>query len=455
MHGTTRGLVLVGIVSWLLLAAGALQAKPWRDIESFPASRIRWMGLSGTDGDDRTHLYSIKAQGSLFKPYPQKPPFPANVQAYVQTWLSKHPRAQVIPVEAYPFLSASVARVYVWIVDGDENLNLHLVAEGFFRGSTQVPMLRTADLLVSAQEAGAFRKQAAIAEIAAAEAGKGIWRQDDRDPGMPPGRLGFPGIQSLAELEEMAEKAPEPKPPLSYGPEKPEADLLHIFFGDDGPASYAAREELLRRAESGELSRKAFSSLIAVGLDRQFLESWDPFCGTLIHLAFQQGKLTETLLKRYARQAISLDFQVKASVLEPNTPIVDFTIRRKRRFARARTPKMIENSARPQLLITTAFRLGQVEVDGAPALNGRTGKRLDQTWLFQAWRGNKVQPVAIMTDPPVAPGPHSLTGVLFVRYMPGVGAWNAAGKREALPDGLPILLEERYDIDLKFTMSDY
>jgi len=43
--------------------------------------------------------------------------------------------------------------------DGDENLNLELVEEGVFRGSTQVPMLRTADQLFSARESWAFRKK--------------------------------------------------------------------------------------------------------------------------------------------------------------------------------------------------------------------------------------------------------------------------------------------------------
>ena len=455
MHRLCGDSIMVGFVILSLLLAGAAYAKPWRNIELIPASRIKWMGLSGTDADDKTHLYSINAQGSLFKPYPQKPPYPANVQGYVESWILKHPKARVIPVEAYPFLSASVARVYVWIVDGDENLNLHLVEEGFFRGNTQVPMLRTADLLVSAQESWAFRKKLAAAEVAAANARKGIWQQEDRDAWMPPGKLIFPGIRTLAELERMAENAHDPKPPPTYGPEKPEADLLSIFSGDDLTASFAARSELLRRAKSGELSRMAFSSLIAVGLDEQLLGHWEPFYGSLIQLASQQEKLAEALLKRYARQAISLQFIVKTDLLEPNTPLVNFTIKRKGRFARIRAPKMIEDRQMSELLITTAFHIDQMKVDGEPALNWRTGKMLNETWLYQSWRANKVQPITIMTDPPVAPGPHTLTGVISVRYLTGVAAWNAAGQRETLPVGIPTLLEEQYDIDLEFTITDY
>lgn len=455
MHRLYHCFIMVGFLILLLLVAGAAHAQSWRNIDSIPAARITWQGLSGADGEDKTHLYSIKAQGSIAKPYPKKPPYPANVQAYMEFWLSKHPKALVIPVEAYPFLSASLARVYVWIVDGDENLNVHLVEEGFFRASTQLPMLRTADLLVSAQEFKAFRKKLIAAEIAAANAEKGIWKQAEREPRWPPGELGFPGIRELAEFERIAQNAPVEKPPLTYGPQKPEGDLLGIFYGDGITASVAARIELHRRAESEELSQEAFSSLIATGLDQQLHEYWPPFYGSLIHLAFQQGKLPDKLLKRYARQAIVLQFQVKSDLLLPNTPLVKFTIKREGRFAKNKAPKIIEDNQTSQLLLTTGFHIDQMKIDGQPALNGRTGKRLNETWLYQSWRGNKVLPIMIMTDPPVTPGPHTLTGVLTVRFLTGVAAWNAAGERKPPPDGLLPVLEALYDIELAFSMADY
>jgi len=447
--------VIPGLIVFYLLLAGDAAAKPWRNIDSIPASRIQWTGLSGTDGDDRTHVYSIMAQGTLFKPYPRKPPFPANVQAYVKAWLKAHPKARAVPVEAYPFFSATVARVYIWIVDGDENLNLHLVAKGFFRASTQVPILRTADLLISSRAARDFRKKLVTAEATAAKLGRRIWQQEGREDGMPPGRLIFPGIKALAEFERMAENEPPPKPPLAYGPEKPEAELISLFSGRNGPAAYAARQELGRRAGSGDLSTSGFSSLIALGLDKQMIHQWDSFYGTLVHLAFQQGKLTRPLLERYVLQAVSLEFVVEAKVLEPSTPWVYLTIKRKGRFARTKAPKVVENGQHSQLLVTTALSLHQMKVDGEPVLNGRTGKRLNETWLYPSWRGNKVQHASIMTDPPVAPGPHTLKGAATVRFFTGVAAWNAAGKRAALPERTPALLEKRYDIDLKFDLAGY
>ena len=455
MRRLAVGSTMAGLVILSLLVASDVQAKPWRNIESIPASRIKWMGLAGSDGDDQKHVYSITAQGTLFKPYPRKPPYPANVQTYVESWLLKHPDARLIPVEAYPFFSAEVAWVYVWIVDGDENLNLHLVEEGFFRGSAQVPTLRAADLLISTKEYRAFRKKLMDAEIAAANSKKGIWQQNDWDAGMPPGKLVYPGITALAELERQAQAAPEPEPTPAFGPETLEEELLRIFFGDDATATYAARVELLRRAETRELSFQAFSSLITAGLDKQTPIHWDSFYGPLIHLAYQQGKLSEELLKRYARQAVTIQFVIKTDVLEPNTPLVKFTIKRKGSFARTRAPKVINKRQSSELLITTAFHIDDMKVDSEPALNGRTGKLLNDTWLYQAWRGTKVLPITVMTKPPVAPGPHKLKGVLSVRYFTGIDAWNIAGQRKALPEGVKILLEERYDIDLDFTMEDY
>ena len=58
MHRLFGDSIKVGFVLLSLLLASAVHAKPWRNIGSIPASRIKWMGLFGTDGNDKTHLYS-------------------------------------------------------------------------------------------------------------------------------------------------------------------------------------------------------------------------------------------------------------------------------------------------------------------------------------------------------------------------------------------------------------
>jgi hypothetical protein len=58
MHRLFGDSIKVGFVILSLLRSSAVHAKPWRNIGSIPVSRIKWMGLSSTDGDGRTHLYS-------------------------------------------------------------------------------------------------------------------------------------------------------------------------------------------------------------------------------------------------------------------------------------------------------------------------------------------------------------------------------------------------------------
>ena len=80
MHRLYYYSIMAGFLILQLLVAGAAQAKPWRNIDPIPASRITWKGLTGTDGEDKTHMYSIKARGSNAQPYPIRPPYPVNVQ---------------------------------------------------------------------------------------------------------------------------------------------------------------------------------------------------------------------------------------------------------------------------------------------------------------------------------------------------------------------------------------
>jgi hypothetical protein len=65
-----------------------------------------------------------------------------------------------------------VARIYIWILDGPDNLNLDLVREGFISASSLMTNLRFEDLYVTAKQVWDLRRQAAAAEIEAAKASK-------------------------------------------------------------------------------------------------------------------------------------------------------------------------------------------------------------------------------------------------------------------------------------------
>jgi len=205
MHRFCKYYIIGGFLSLILLVAGPALSKPWRQFEPIPASRITWKGFIGHDGGDKIRMYSLRARGTVSLPGLGGNRYPASLKQYIASWMAEHPKARVVPIEAYPFLSKTVARIYVWVVDGNENLNIHLVKEGFFRASGLLPILRTADLFISAQELAAFRKKISAAEIAAAKAKNGLWAKAEIDSKFPPGALEFPGIMALSKLEHTAE----------------------------------------------------------------------------------------------------------------------------------------------------------------------------------------------------------------------------------------------------------
>ena len=133
--------------------------------------------------------------------------------AYIHQWLKRHPKAIAVPVEAYPFFSKTVARIYIWILDGPDHLNLDLVREGFISGSSLMPNLRVEDLYVTAKQVSNLRKQAAAGEVEAAKAKKGIWGDSHYLHANPPGKIEYPGQEELTHLEKGAERMTDPSPP--------------------------------------------------------------------------------------------------------------------------------------------------------------------------------------------------------------------------------------------------
>ncbi|PQP32756.1 hypothetical protein C6A36_02800, partial [Desulfobacteraceae bacterium SEEP-SAG10] len=98
---------------------------------------------------DKTRLYHLTGRGGLEIPFLAKGPNETELDAraaYIGRWLERHPKAMALPVEAYPFFSKTVARIYIWILDGPDNLNLDLVREGFISGSSLMTNLRFEDL---------------------------------------------------------------------------------------------------------------------------------------------------------------------------------------------------------------------------------------------------------------------------------------------------------------------
>lgn len=221
MNRLPNMLVFIGCLLACLCLSVTGHAKSWRNLEPIPASAITWQkGFVGMVGQDKTRLYHLTGRGGLSIPFLSSGPSEKELDAraaYIARWLKKHPKAMAVPVEAYPFFSKTVARIYVWIVDGADHLNLDLVREGFISGSALMTNLRIEDLYITGKQLWAFRDQAAKAENEAAEAGKGIWA--DSDPQYPPGKLEYPSFEELARFERAAENMADHPPDSEAGKE--------------------------------------------------------------------------------------------------------------------------------------------------------------------------------------------------------------------------------------------
>jgi len=213
MHRLPNLFVCIGFLLACLNLPDTGHAQSWRNLKPIPASTITWQkGFIGTVNQDKTRLYQLTGRGSLGIPFLEKGPSETYLDqraAYIGRWLKQHPKAIAVPVEAYPFFSKTVARIYTWILDGPDNLNLDLVREGFISGSDLMTNLRFEDLYVTAKQVWDLRKQAAAAEGEAAKAQKGIWSDSGYLDANPPGKIEYPGLEELARFEKAAESMPD------------------------------------------------------------------------------------------------------------------------------------------------------------------------------------------------------------------------------------------------------
>jgi len=141
--------------------------------EAFPVSELRFQGFfAQRDGDKTT--YCLLGNGFLRT-------ITSNEEdSTISEWLRMHPKAQAVPVSIINE-GSKMPIVYVWAVDGPENLNLLLVREGVLPG---IVML---DPVLFDQATKGTRDRADI------EAGYDHAKKTNRNPSatkdMPPRRL--------------------------------------------------------------------------------------------------------------------------------------------------------------------------------------------------------------------------------------------------------------------------
>jgi hypothetical protein len=91
------------------------------------ANAVRWQGQSGEDPNNPAIWYSVLSVGAI------RTELSTDFVATMDGWLKRHPKAKIVRVVARkPLLDSqpNSKLIFVWIVDGGENLNVYLVRHG-------------------------------------------------------------------------------------------------------------------------------------------------------------------------------------------------------------------------------------------------------------------------------------------------------------------------------------
>lgn len=106
--------------------------------EGIPASSIQWQGVFGWQEGEKSTIYGlIRFDFTVIS---------SDIDQVTAEWLTTHPQARAVPVFSdsaveetdsfWDFLGIArrniSSEVYVWVLDGDECLNLHLVRKGCY-----------------------------------------------------------------------------------------------------------------------------------------------------------------------------------------------------------------------------------------------------------------------------------------------------------------------------------
>jgi hypothetical protein len=167
----------------------------------FEAKQLHFKSVLGSRAGDKT-VYCLLGLG-LFRT-----PRTDDVDQLVTAWLPNHPNAQVTLVDTAQVMGrpgsimAGGSMQYVWVEDGDENLNVFLVREGaLVAGVMADPASVMSSLkepleawekqptrLVSDEKYAAFLKRVAEAEELAKRDKRGLWSEKYKRLMDPPGQ---------------------------------------------------------------------------------------------------------------------------------------------------------------------------------------------------------------------------------------------------------------------------
>ncbi len=136
------------------------------------ASAIEWTGFFGGLRAHPDVAYTLLGLGFL------QAPTSDDIDSIVQKWIAKHPSATVIPVFDFSTEDAAGSEdklIWVWLVDGESNLNLELVRQGACAAGTMAAA-NPAHILVSTGDYETFESKLDALEQLAKRDKLGIWK---------------------------------------------------------------------------------------------------------------------------------------------------------------------------------------------------------------------------------------------------------------------------------------
>ncbi|HKP93040.1 MAG TPA: hypothetical protein VJS88_04020 [Chthoniobacterales bacterium] len=148
--------------------AGVLAAGP--DLP--PAAGVTWNGQFGASSVNPATVYCLMGRGFF------QMSTSAEMPNAIESWQREHPKAVLVSIATIqPVVEKAPESklTYVWVVDGDSNLNIELVRQGCFAPETQaLPRGKKPD--VGEKEYESFVKKLVVAAQFATEHKLGIWK---------------------------------------------------------------------------------------------------------------------------------------------------------------------------------------------------------------------------------------------------------------------------------------
>jgi hypothetical protein len=136
------------------------------------ASSITWRKHFGGRKEEPNNVYTLMSQGAL------RAPTSKNFDNLITSWLEKHPNADTILVYTIGMMRdiPDSKMKSVWVVDGDDNLNIHLVRMGGCPAGTML-LNRGDQTPLTRAEYESFAKKVIEAEESAKKEKSGIWSE--------------------------------------------------------------------------------------------------------------------------------------------------------------------------------------------------------------------------------------------------------------------------------------